>query len=172
MFGGEPSPRPPPPPPPPVDRTLVGMHFHQKPLPQNQRNKRLHIAMHARTTHISQHNALFYHIHVPTIPKSFQPHQPQWVPHPHTQVHIQYFLQYTTIHNHHHIARHLVTPRFQPTSTLTSLFTIITYFTKHNTPHYNQPIPSQVQERYFHLGSTNPTFTSTNQAHLFLTAPQ
>ena len=64
-------------------------------------------AHHNACTHY-QHNALFYHIHVPTIPTSFQPHPPQCVPHPHTQLPIQYFLQYTTIHNHHHKARHLV----------------------------------------------------------------
>ena len=135
----------------------VGMHFHQKPLPQKPtKQATMHIAVHAHTTHTSQHNALFYHVHVPTIPTSFQPHPPQSCITPHTKLHTQYFLQYTTIHNHHHKARHLVSSQ---QSTLLSLFTIITYSTKHNTPHYYQPIPSQVQEHYFHqnaLGSTNP----------------
>ena len=46
----------------------VGMHFHQKPLPKKPtKQATVHIAMHARTTHTSQHNALFYHMYLPSL---------------------------------------------------------------------------------------------------------
>ena len=71
----------------------VGMHFHQKTLPQKpMKQVTMPTAMRAQTTHTSQRNALNC---VATIPTSFQPHPPQSVPRPHTQLHAQYFLQHT-----------------------------------------------------------------------------
>ena len=48
-----------------------------------------------------------------------------------------------------------MTPRLHPTTTLTSLSTIIMHFTKHVTLHYNQPKP--LQEQYSHQNALSST---------------
>ena len=150
----------------------VGMHFHQKPLPQKpSKQATMHIAVHAHTTHTSQHNALFYHVHVPTIPTSFQPHPPQCVSHPilnctpntsfNTQPSTIITIKHDTsfpanrysyilIHNHYilHKTQH-------PTL---YIYTTNTYFTSTGT---------LLPPKYTWLRKS----TSTNQAHLFLPAP-
>ena len=139
----------------------VGMHFHQKTLPRKpMKQATVHTGGHAQTTHTSQRNAFTaysYHPYIfPTTPTKF-------VPHPHTQLLNQ---SRTTIHNH---APSATTPCLHST---TSLSTNITYFTKRNTPHYNQPKPSrQHYSQENALYTTNPTFTSTNQSEQFSQHP-
>ena len=53
----------------------------------------MHTTMHAQTSY--SHITVQCICRVATIPTSFQPHPPQSIPHPHTQLHTQYFLQHT-----------------------------------------------------------------------------
>ena len=119
----------------------------QKPMKQ----ATVHTTMHAQTTHTSQCNDMH-------LPRSHHPYIFPTTPTtictipPYSTAHRILPITHITIHNHHQ-PWHLVS--IQRTTTLTSLSTIITYLTKHNTLHYNQLKPSQ--EHYSHQNALRST---------------
>ena len=110
----------------------VGMDFHQKTLPQKpMKQATMHVHRNACTDYPHITAQCIYCI--ATIPTSFQPHPSLFAPHPHTQLHTQYFLQHTPPST-------IITIKYPPLHPYPQ--PLHSYFTKHSTPHYN-PKPSQ-----------------------------
>ena len=137
------------------------MDFHQKTLPQKpMKQATMHVHRNACTDYPHITAQCIYC--VATIPTSFQPHPPLSAPHPHTQLHTQYFLQHTppstiiTIIYHPYILIHnhyiATSPNTAPHTTTLNLHRNVSY------SHQNA------------LRSITPTFTSTNQAEQSLTS--
>ena len=140
----------------------VGMHFHQNnTFPKiNETSDNAH---HNTYTDYPPITAQCIY-RVATIPTSFQPHPPQYVAHPHTQLHTQYLLQHTQLF----ILITINQDTLSPSNNHPYIF-IHNHYILHKTQH-----PTLSQEHYSYqnaLHSTNPALTSTNQAEQFLTTP-
>ena len=122
-----------------------------------------HTTMHSQSTHTSLARCIYS---VATIPTSFQPHPPQSVPHPHTQLHTQYFLQHirpSTIINH---------DTSSPSNNHPYILIhnhYILHKTRHPTNNLNLYRNTTPIKMYFAPPFT--PFTSTSQAEQFLTTP-
>ena len=109
-------------------RTLVHspMWVHMTYLYTSPKNNKTSTRRHAQTTHISQCDA--FTAYLPSLHLSNHTHHKPY----HTPLYntLQHTLPSTIITILNHDTTH------HPTTTLTSSSTTITYFTKHNTPHY------------------------------------